>query len=184
MRKTFGMNKRQKAVYKVGERRAGREQIEELLEKSRSDDPDERCEAAENLCPCHVRKRIEPVWDALYRMLEDPDVRVRRAAWHTLEDGGTPDDPALDAIIERVRKTETDRQVLNLLRQVAGPRQEREMHLIKALGEQHKFRQRGKCDFCARENVLVERDLQTILPAGGLMSRTALICEACAKSSG
>ena len=58
------------------------------------------------------------------------------------------------------------------------------MHLIKALGEQHRFRQRGKCDFCARENVFVERDLQTILPAGGLMSRAALICEACVKSGG
>ena len=96
MPKTKGLNPHQKAAQKVGERRAGREQIAELLEKSKSEDADDRCEAAENLCPCHVRRRIPEVWDALYRMLEDPDVRVRRAAWHTLEDGGTPDDPALD----------------------------------------------------------------------------------------
>jgi hypothetical protein len=146
MRKTFGMNPHQKAVYRPkgkGERRAGREQIAELLEKSSSENADERCEAAENLCPCHVRKRIEPVWEALYRMLEDSDVRVRRAAWHTLEDGGTPEDPALDAIIARVRQSETDKQVLNLLRQVAGSRDEREMHTIKGSrpGKAHPARQ-------------------------------------------
>ena len=184
MAKVLGRNKHQKAAHRVGERRVGRDEIPELLELARSSDPEERLVAAGFLCPCHVRRRIEEVWEALYRLLEDPDVRVRRAAWHTLEDGGTPEDPALDAILARVRRTETDRQVLNLLRQVVGPRADREMHHLKALGEQHKSRQRGKCDFCARENVFVERDLQTILPAGGLMTRAALICEACAKSSG
>jgi hypothetical protein len=179
MRKTFGMNKHQKAVYKIGERRAGREQIEELLEKSRSDDPDERCEAAENLCPCHVRKRIEPVWEALYRMLEDPDVRVRRAAWHTLEDGGSPDDPALDAIFARAQKNETDKTVKQLMRQILGPRRDRDMHVLKALGTPAP-KTRGKCDFCGESNVFVERDLQTMIPAGGLLTRAALICRACA----
>lgn len=184
MRKTFGMNPHQKAARKPrgkGERRAGREQIAELLEKANSDDADERCEAAENLCPCHVRKRIEPAWEALYRMLEDPDVRVRRAAWHTLEDGGTPDDPALDPIFARAQKNETDRQVRNLMRQVIGPRQQREMTVLKALGAPKPI-QRGKCDFCAQTNVVVEQDLQTLIPAGGLMMRAALICGRCAGS--
>jgi HEAT repeat protein len=181
MRKTFGMNRRQKAVYRQGERRAGREQIAELLEKARSEDPEQRCEAAENLCPCHVRRRIEPVWEALYRMLEDPDVRVRRAAWHTLEDGGTPGDPALDAIIERALKNETDRRVRNLMHQVTRSRRDREMHLIKALG-QPKPKPRGKCDFCGESNVFVEHDLDTMIPTGDL-PRAALICEACAKNS-
>ena len=50
-------------------------------------------------------------------MLEDRDVRVRRAAWHTLEDGGRPDDSALDAIIERVAATETDAFVKRMIAQ-------------------------------------------------------------------
>ena len=68
---------------------------------SQSEDPMDRLQAAFFLCPWHVRKRIDEVWEALYRMLEDDDPKVRRAAWHTLEDGGKPDDPALDEIIER-----------------------------------------------------------------------------------
>lgn len=76
--KQKGLNPHQKAVYRVGERRAGSEQIAELLELARSTDAEDRCHAAENLCPCHVRKRIETVWEALFALLEDPDVKVRR----------------------------------------------------------------------------------------------------------
>lgn len=178
MRKTFGMNKHQKAVYRPGERRVGREQIAELLVKSESDDADDRCEAAENLCPCHVRRHIEPVWAALYRMLEDPEARVRRAAWHTLEDGGTPDDPALDPIIERQLENETDRQVRHLMEQVIGPRRERERHRLRALG-QYRPRTRGKCDFCGDSNAFVERDYETQIPDGDHY-RPGWACEACA----
>jgi HEAT repeat protein len=179
MRKTFGMNKQQKRVHKVGERRAGREQVEELLQKSRSDDPAERCEAAENLCPCHVRKRIEPVWEALYRMLEDPDVRVRRAAWHTLEDGGRPDDPALDAIVTRVEAKETDAAVLRLLRQVVGPREARARVFLRAAALDPKTR--GKCDFCGRDDVPVDTDYRTTI-GDGASARPAKICAACESS--
>jgi hypothetical protein len=174
--KRKGMNPHQKAVYKVGERRAGREQIAELLTKSESEDADDRCEAAENLCPCHVRRHIPEVWAALYRMLEDPDVRVRRAAWHTLEDGGRPDNSALDAIIARVRAGETDRQVLSLLAQVAGSRNEREKHTLRALA--HAPRTRGKCDFCGAANVFVDRDYETEIPADDHY-RPAWICDRC-----
>jgi hypothetical protein len=180
MSRTKGLNKYQKTVYKVGERRAGREQIAELLEKANSTDAEERCEAAENLCPCHVRKRIDAVWDALYKMLEDPDVKVRRAAWHTLEDGGTPDDPALDEIVERARKNETDRQVQNLMRQVMGPRQEREMQRIRALGRPL-VRTKGKCDFCAASNVFVDRDGDTQI-RDDTGYRYAWICDSCRKT--
>ena len=48
-----------------------------------------------------MRERIDEVWQALYRMLGDDDVKVRRVAWHTLEDGSKFDDPGLDEIIER-----------------------------------------------------------------------------------
>src|SRR5215211_4327628 len=134
MRRTLGMNKHQKAVYRVGEPRVGREQIEELLDKSHSEDAADRLEAASYLCPCHVRRRIEPVWEALYRLLEDEDVEVRRAAWHTLEDGGRPDDPKLDAIVERVSKTESDRTVLRFIQQIGGVRRDRELALARLAG--------------------------------------------------
>ncbi|HVK03312.1 MAG TPA: HEAT repeat domain-containing protein [Armatimonadaceae bacterium] len=171
-----GMNPHQKAVYREGERRAGREQVAELLAKSRSADADDRREAAENLCPCHVRRHIPEVWEALYRMLEDPEVRVRRAAWHTLEDGGRPDDPALDAVLERTLEREADPQVLRFARQVAGPRREREAHLLRA---QALYRpERGKCDFCGAEDVPVERDHATEIPQGDHY-RPARSCARC-----
>jgi hypothetical protein len=105
-----GKTKHQKAALRPGELRVGREEIAELLEMSRSDDPKDRLVAAEFLCPCHVRKRIDEVWAALYRMLEDPDLKVRRAAWHTLDDGGRPEDPTLEKIFDRAVKKETDRR--------------------------------------------------------------------------
>jgi len=181
MRKTLGMNKHQKAVYRVGEPRVGREQIEELLEKSHSADAADRLEAASYLCPCHVRRRIEPVWEALYRLLEDEDVEVRRAAWHTLEDGGRPDDPKLDAIVERVSKTETDRTVLRFIQQIGGVRRDREMALARLAGRPQ-TKQRGRCDFCGESNVPVDRDLETMIPTGDL-PRAALICERCAATA-
>lgn len=178
MRKTFGMNRHQKLAHKPGERQVSREQVEELLVLSQSEDPNERQVAAQYLCPCHVRTRIPAVWDALYRMLEDPDARVRRAAWHTLEDGGRPDDPALDEIFDRALGRESDPAVLRLMRQVIGPRKERE---IVALRVAHRSapKERGKCDFCGRADVFVERDYSTMIPIGA-DSRAAWACETCA----
>jgi HEAT repeat protein len=180
MRKTLGMNKHQKAVYRVGEPQVGREEIQELLEQSRSGDAEERLVAAQFLCPCHVRRRIEPVWEALYRLLEDPDVRVRRAAWHTLEDGGRPDDPALDVILERALKNETDPQVLRFAQHLAGPRRQQELVAARAMGRPAPP-QRGRCDFCGEREVEVQRDLETMIPTDEL-PRAAWICAGCAKS--
>jgi hypothetical protein len=81
MHKTLGMNKHQKAVYRVREPRVGRDEIQDLLRQSGSSDPEERLVAAQFLCPCHVRRRIEAVWEALYRLLEDPDVRPSMRSW-------------------------------------------------------------------------------------------------------
>src|SRR5438552_9707782 len=134
MRKTLGMNQHQKAVYRVGERRVGRDEIQELLAQSRSADREERLAAAQFLCPCHVRRRIEAVWEALFRLLEDPDVRVRRAAWHTLEDGGRPDDSALDVILDRTLENETDAQVLRFAHHFTGPRREQERAAARVMG--------------------------------------------------
>ena len=181
MRKTLGLNKHQKAAHRVGEPRVGREQIDELLEQSRSQDPEERLVAAQFLCPCHVRRRVEPVWAALYRLLEDPDVRVRRAAWHTLEDGGRPDDPALDEILDRTLRHNTDPQVLRFAQHVAGPRRDRELVTARLAGRPA-IKQRGRCDFCGENNVEVERDLATMIPTNHL-PRAAWICDHCAKTA-
>jgi HEAT repeat protein len=182
MRKTLGMNKHQKAAHRVKEQRVGSEQIAELLDMSRSEDPEERLEAATYLCPCHVRRRIDSVWDALYRLLEDEDVRVRRAAWHTLEDGGRPDDPTLDGILDRVLSADPDSQVQGFARKVAGPRKDRELVRARLAGRPA-ARRRGRCDFCGASDVPVEQDLETMIPTGDL-PRAALICDRCAGGSG
>jgi hypothetical protein len=180
MRKTLGLNKHQKAVRRAGEPRVGRDQIEELLQQSHSRDPEERRVAAQLLCPCHVRRRIDAVWEALYRLLEDSDVLVRRAAWHTLEDGGRPDDTALDAILDRTLRQETDTQVLRFAQHVAGPRRDRELVVARLAGRVAP-KPRGRCDFCGRTNVEVDRELDTMIPTGDL-PRAAWICEQCAQT--
>lgn len=180
MRKTFGMNPRQKRAHKRGEAHVSKAQVEELLVQSCSEDPAERAEAARYLCPCHVRTRIPAVWDALYRMLEDPDPRVRWAAWHTLEDGGRPEDPALQTIIERAQQRETDARVQSMIRRVVGQRQDRELALMRLAGRPLP-KQRGKCDFCGERDVFVERDLETMIPDDGF-PRAAWICQRCDKS--
>ena len=45
-----------------------------------SEDPKERLEVMENLCSCHVRKRVDATWYAIYRELQDIDLKVRQAA--------------------------------------------------------------------------------------------------------
>lgn len=174
---TQTLNKHQRAAFRPGEMRVGREEIEELLDMSRSPDPQDRFTAASYLCPCHVRRRIDDVWAALYRMLEDDDVKVRRAAWHTLEDGGKPDDPALDAIIDRTLQHEADRQVLNFARLFAKGRKRRS-DVEFAAAAISDYAERGKCDFCGKANTAVKKDFETELGSGG-GRRFALVCADC-----
>lgn len=176
-----GLNKYQRAAFRQGELRVGREEIQELLLMSRSADPDDRLQAASFLCPCHVRRSINAVWKALYRMLEDQDVRVRRAAWHTLEDGGKPDDPALNAIIERTLERETDKQVLNFAWLFSQGREKRKQveFEVAAMPE---YAERGKCDFCGARQVPVKRDFATELNVGGAR-RFALVCAPCDRAA-
>ena len=182
MNKRKRWERRPRVAALKGAPRVSRAQISELLELARSDDPTERREAAQWLCPCHVRQRIETVWEALYRLLEDEDVKVRRQAWHTLEDGGRPDDPALDAIVARTMEREQDSRVLRFAERLARPRRAKEMAMLHVSARPQR-RERGKCDFCGRTEVFVERDIETMIPAGA-MDRIALICEECAVSVG
>lgn len=178
MSKRKGLNKHQKAAFRPGERRTRSDQIEELLELACSLDAEDRQVAAQNLCPCHVRRRIDDVWQALYRMMEDPDVRVRRAAWHTLEDGGSPNDPAFEPILDRALATETDPQVRRFVELFAGMRAAQEQ-VVLARAAAPRFPQRGRCDFCGASNVPVRRDFETEIGAVGQTRRHAYTCAQC-----
>jgi hypothetical protein len=183
------LNRHQKAVFRPGEQRVRGEEIERLIELAYSEDPAERLDAAQNLCPCHVRKRVEAVWQALYRLMLDPDVRVRRAAWHTLEDGGCPNDPALMPIFGRAVANETDIQVRRWVERFAVPalaaRDGRD--LLRAVHSP--FQERGRCDFCGETARRVRTEYRTELTgSGGAGSgraplgagqRFARICQQC-----
>ena len=177
MAKTKSINKHQKRAFRQGEMRVSGETIWELVELSKSDDAADRLEAAENLCPCHVRRRVDEVWDALYRMMEDPAVEVRRAAYHTLEDGGKPDDPKLEAIFDRALESETDDRVLRFVKEFTQGSEQREHVEMKATMIS-RYADLGKCDFCGESSVPVRTDYDTEIPAGG-SSRSGLVCESC-----
>ena len=49
----MGLNKHQRAAFRPGEERVGREEIRELLRLSESNDSEDRLQAASFLCPCH-----------------------------------------------------------------------------------------------------------------------------------
>ena len=183
MQKTLGRNKHQKAAFKKGEPRVGREQVSELLEMSESPDPEDRLVAAQFLCPCHVRTRIPAVWDALFRMMEDADARVRHAAWHTIEDGGKPTEAEAITRLEQICARETEPKVKKFaeftLNKVYGPRKGAEEAKLWLAGRPER-KERGKCDFCGETNVFVDLDLQTMIPTAGY-PRPALICESCSQ---
>jgi hypothetical protein len=180
-KKKTGMNRHQKAVYRVGEKHTSSEEITELLELSRSPEIEDRLIAAEHLCPCHVRTRIPAVWEALFRMMEDSEPRVRQQAWHTIEDGGKPTDEEAITTLERICANETDGKVRRFaeltLDKVLGPRKHQELARLK-IAHIEAPKERGKCDFCGETGVFVELDLQTMIP-NGAMPRAARICARC-----
>lgn len=179
------LNKYQKAAFRKGDHRSRRDDVARYLELAQSTSPLERLEAAENLCPCHVRTHIDEVWQALYRMMEDPDTKVRRAAWHTLEDGGVPDDdPTLDAIFDRAianLSDEPDKATRNFITEFALPRvQEREqVELQRQALSGNKYNLQGKCDFCSEANTQVRTDFETELMLSGGDMRFGSICAKC-----
>jgi hypothetical protein len=179
-----GLNKHQKAARRPGEKRVSREDVEELLELSRSNEAEDRLIAASLLCPCHVRGRLPEVWEALYRMMEDEHPKVRWAAWHTLEDGGLPKDEPTLARLGQILAKERDPKVRRFAGTIVGgelkSRQEQE-HKKRELLASAAHQQRGRCDFCGETGVPVERDLETPIVSGG-HTRPALICRRCARN--
>lgn len=168
----------------------GGEAIDRLIEMAASADPSDRLHAAENLCPCHVRKRVEAAWEALCLLMQDADVRVRRAAWHTLDSvqcaparkvrgGGCPDDPALLPVFERAVANETDSQVRRWVERFAAPAlsdRDRQEALRAAYTP---FQELGRCDFCGEKGRRVRTEYETELTGSGDAVRRAQICKQC-----
>ena len=182
MAKKRAKNKYQKKHHRRGEDRLRGDKIDLYLSMAYSDLPADREAAMENLCPCHVRRRIDAVWEALYRGLQDPNIRVRRAAWHTLDDGGRPNDPQLQPILEKIAKKETDpklrQRALDLIqsaRRLADEHQE--------LVAQRADYFRGKCDWCGEIDVKVTYDYETEFDGTGGQKRFALMCLDCSDVS-
>lgn len=178
MSKSFsGKNKFQKKAHRRREDRLRGEDIGYYLSLAYSDDPNDRALAMENLCPCHIRKRIDAVWVALYKGMIDPDLRVRRAAWHTLDDGGNPNDPRLEPLLQKISRTETDttlrQRALNLIKQTEQIEEQKRALLTQ---KAHTFS--GRCDWCGTSNVSVSYDYETEFDTDGT-KRFALICENC-----
>ncbi len=174
---TKTLNRHQKKAFRVDEKRVSRAEVEDLLIMSRSADPEDRALAASYLCPCHVRRRIDAVWEALFRMMEDDNAQVRRNAWHTLEDGGKPEDPRLDAILDRTLEHETDKQVLRFAKLFAAPRHQKNQMDARLAGRSA-YTAKGKCDFCGTNNVNIKKEYDTLIPSGNT-PRPALVCQKC-----
>lgn len=171
-------NRYQKAAYRPGERRVSRVQVAELLGLACSADAEERLVAARFLCPCHVRGRNEEIWQAVLALMADDDRRVRFSAWHTLEDGGVPNEAGVLEMLEARLDQESDPGVIGVARLAIGPllaeRDRRDLGLMR----RQATRMHGKCDLCGERGVNVERDLDTMIPTADL-PRPALVCAQC-----
>ena len=182
MAKKNSMNRYQKRAHRRREERLRGNEVDYYLALAYAENPEDRALAMENLCPCHVRKRIDAVWVALYKGLVDSDLRVRKAAWHTLDDGGNPNDPRLKPLLEKIAKTETD----SVLRQraldlIAATRKVEEQKAALLAQKAHTFS--GRCDWCGKASVPVSYDYETEFQTQD-SKRFALICEACEPSEG
>lgn len=68
------------------DRRTAWDELDGLLELSRSEDSRARQLACKNLCTCHVQADHERVWTRLLELVGDPDPRVRGNAIHAVTD--------------------------------------------------------------------------------------------------
>ena len=169
-----GLQRRQ---FRQGESRLRGDEVKHYLALADSDDPQDRIEAMENLCPCHIRKRIDVVWETLYRGLQDSDLKVRQAAWHTLEDGGRPNDPKLYPILVEIAETEVNpklRQNANDIVKKAQTIEEKKHDL--SVQRHHYFT--GKCDWCGDSAAKVYQLYDSELKIEGMV-RLAQVCDDC-----
>lgn len=90
----------------AGEGRIPRDEIDGLLELSRSQESKDRQLACRNLCTCHVRADDDRVWARLLELLSDPDPRVRGDVLHAITDS-TPA-PRVPAVIQALESRHND----------------------------------------------------------------------------
>lgn len=182
MKKKKGLNKYQKKQHRRGEDRLRGNDVEYYLSMAGSPDSRERALAMEHLCPCRVRKRISAVWEALYCGLQDPDLKVRKAAWHALDDGGHPNDPAFQPVLEKIAKQETHprlrQRALNLIQSARRIEEQKAEFMGQGL---HYLE--GKCDWCGRTDVGVVHTYDTEIKVAGEPKRFGQICNDCNQSA-
>lgn len=58
-----------------------------ILQRSRSTNATERKAALKSMCPCKVKREIDPFWVRIVEMCSDPDESVRYQVLHSLCDG-------------------------------------------------------------------------------------------------
>ena len=63
------------------------QQIPQLLEYTRDEDPKVRRLAVKHLCPCRLQRHCGLVWERVFELIQDPDPGVRRDAVHAMTDG-------------------------------------------------------------------------------------------------
>jgi len=61
--------------------------VEDFLANTRSEDPKVRKLYLRELCPCHVKRDVDVVWDRIIDMVDDPSPDVRYQVMHNLCDG-------------------------------------------------------------------------------------------------
>jgi hypothetical protein len=62
-------------------------EIPTLLERTYDGDPRVRWRVLSHLCPCHVKRNDEQVWNRAVAMATDSDPKVRNLVLHLLTDG-------------------------------------------------------------------------------------------------
>jgi uncharacterized protein (DUF2336 family) len=88
------------------DRRTAEDDLDGLLELSRSEESRARQLACKNLCTCHVRADDDRVWARLLELVGDPDPLVRRDVIHALTDS-TPA-PRVQAVIRALESRRND----------------------------------------------------------------------------
>src|SRR5689334_4914025 len=86
--------------------RTGRQEIESLIERTRSADADERARALNALCPCHVKRNEARAWDRVLALVNDPSPKLRSHAFHLLADGSPREREA--EVVEAIERLQSD----------------------------------------------------------------------------